>query len=300
MGAELLKTYSAARQVLEEVDEALQQNLSRLIASGNEETLTLTENAQPAIMAIALASFKALCQESGLSVQHLASYMAGHSLGEYSALAASGAVSIGDCARLLRLRGQAMQQAQPVGEGSMAAILGLTLEQLEPCLAEGCGIANDNAPGQIVISGSRGAVLFTMEACKTAGAKRAVLLNVSAAFHSPFMQPAAPIMQAALADVAFAMPLVPIINNITAEPCQDAAVCKELLVQQVTGRVRWRESVLEAQTLGITQQLECGHGGVLTGLAKRIAPSIKGISLDTPAAIQEVVKSMEQHNGKAA
>lgn len=288
MGKVLAESFSEAHEVFGEVDEALKQKLFALMTSGDPLALQLTENAQPAIMAVSMAVVRVLQKQGNYRIHELAKYVAGHSLGEYSALCAAGTFSLADTARLLKIRGTAMQQAVPVGVGAMAALLGVDTAQVQEILdqVDGiCCIANDNANGQVVISGHKAAVEAALAEAAVRGAKRSVLLNVSAPFHSPLMQQAAERMAEALQDVSMHKPAVPVIANITAQPVQDADAIRTLLVAQVTGRVRWRESVLQLSALGAQQQIEVGHGKVLTGLAKRIAPEMQAISLQTPQDI---------------
>ncbi len=295
MGKALYDASPAARAVFDEVDEALGEKLSTLIFDGPEDRLMLTENTQPALMATSLAAMAAL-GEKGFALPDDAAFVAGHSLGEYSALAAAGALSISDAARLLRLRGEAMQSAVPVGEGAMAALLGLDWDAAtkvcEDALAsvlegEVCQPANDNAPGQVVISGTMAAVERAAELAKAAGAKRAIMLPVSAPFHSTLMQPAADAMAEALAGANIKAPVVAVVANVTASPTTDPAEIKELLVKQVTGTVRWRECVLAMKQAGVTTLVEVGAGKVLSGLAKRIDSDLSGVALGTPEAISE-------------
>ncbi|WP_062560899.1 ACP S-malonyltransferase [Paracoccus aminovorans] len=274
MGRELAEAYPAARAVFAEVDEALGENLSELIWNGDSETLTLTQNAQPALMATSLAAFRAL-EAEGFGIQD-ADFVAGHSLGEYSALCAAGALSLADTARLLRLRGQAMQEAVPVGQGAMAAILGLdfaTVDQIARDAAEGevCQAANDNDPAQVVISGHKAAVERAATLAKERGAKRALMLPVSAPFHSALMQPAAAVMAEALAAVEIVAPAVPLVANVRAEPVTEPGAIRRLLVEQVTGSVRWRESVEFLAGAGVTEFWEIGAGKALSGMIKRVA-----------------------------
>jgi [acyl-carrier-protein] S-malonyltransferase len=298
MGQELAAAYPAAREVFGEVDEALGQGLSQLMFEGPEDVLTLTENAQPALMAVSLAVVRVLAEQGGVRLAEKAAFVAGHSLGEYSALTAAGALSLADCARLLKLRGQAMQAAVPVGEGAMAAILGLDVADLETVAAaassngEICTAANDNAPGQVVISGHKGAVERAVELAKAAGAKRAVLLSVSAPFHCPLMAPAADRMAAALAEVPLQPPLVPLMANVTAEAEQDPAHIKSLLVQQVTGMVRWRESVMALAAAGVGGLAELGAGKVLSGLTRRIDRELKSANAGSPAEIDALLDTL--------
>jgi len=298
MGAELASSFGAARAVFDEIDDALDQKLSELIWNGPEDVLTLTENAQPALMAVSLAAMRVLESEAGVSITENAKFVAGHSLGEYSALAASGALSVADTARLLRTRGQAMQAAVPVGEGAMAALLGAEWDdakKLAEAAANGevCATANDNAPGQVVISGSVGAIGRAIEMARDYGARRAVLLPVSAPFHCALMQPAAEAMKEALSDVAIAAPAAPLIANVTAKQVTDPEEIRGLLVEQVTGVVRWRETIGFMVEQGISRVIEIGAGRVLTGLARRIERSLDAISLGTP----DDVKAFQEASG---
>ncbi|MCR9147753.1 MAG: ACP S-malonyltransferase [Rhodobacteraceae bacterium] len=273
MGRALAEAYPQAQAVFDEVDDALGERLSTLIWEGEQDALTLTENAQPALMATSLAAMRAL-EAEGVTVQ-AAAMVAGHSLGEYSALAAAGALSVADCARLLRVRGRAMQAAVPVGEGAMAAILGLDLaavrELAEEAAQDGiCQAANDNDPAQVVVSGQAKAVARAVELAKEKGAKRAMLLPVSAPFHCAMMQPAAEAMQAALADVTITAPAVPVVANVVAAAVSDPEVIRRLLVDQVTGAVRWRESVAYMGAQGVTEIWEIGAGKALIGMVRRI------------------------------
>lgn len=286
MGKALAEAYPAARAVFDEVDEALGEKLSTIIWEGPEDRLILTENAQPALMAVSMAAIRAL-EAEGVSVSATASYVAGHSLGEYSALAAAGALTLSDTARLLRTRGKAMQAAVPVGEGAMAALLGLDYEAAVAVAEEAaqgavCQAANDNAPGQVVVSGSRAAV---ERACKIAmdkGAMKAIMLPVSAPFHCVLMTPAADAMQAALAEADVKAPVVPVIANVVAGPVSDPAEIRKRLVEQVTGTVRWRESIQWMAANGVTELKEIGAGRVLTGLTRRIDRSLSGAAIGSP------------------
>lgn len=290
MGKDLADAYQEARNVFAEVDDALGQKLSAIMFEGTDETLRLTENAQPALMAVSVAVTRVL-ESRGFSLKDNAAYVAGHSLGEYSALAAAGAFSLADAARLLKIRGQAMQQAVPVGQGAMAAILGLDLETVLRAAndaedGEVCGVANDNAPGQVVISGHAGAVNRAIELLKAAGAKRALPLPVSAPFHCALMRPAADAMEHALNQVAVNAPVVPVVANVLAAPISDPEEIKKRLVEQVTGMVRWTECVSWlVKAGGVTQLVELGSGKVLSGLAKRIAPDAAAVSIGTPADV---------------
>ncbi len=297
MGQELAEAFAAAREVFQEVDDALGQNLSGLMANGPEDELTLTENAQPALMAVSMAVMRVLESEGGFDIAASASCVAGHSLGEYSALAAAGAIGLADTARLLKTRGQAMQQAVPVGEGAMAALLGLDLDDAAAVAAEAaegdvCTPANDNAAGQVVISGHKAAVERALVIAKEKGAKRAVLLQVSAPFHCPLMQPAADVMAEALAGVTIAPPKVPLYPNVTAAPTSDPETIRAQLVEQVTGMVRWRESVAAMAADGVTQLAELGSGKVLTGLVRRIDKSLSGTAVNGPADIETFLASL--------
>lgn len=290
MGKALADASAAAREVFAEVDEALGESLSQVIWEGPADVLTLTANTQPALMAVSLAAIAAM-KEAGVSVDNSAGFVAGHSLGEYSALAAAGSLSVADAARLLRIRGDAMQSAVPVGEGAMAAILGLELAQVESLAVEAseagvCDVANDNGPGQVVVSGSKAGVEKAAELAKALGARRALMLPVSAPFHCSLMQPAADRMAEALAEVTLTAPCVPLIANVLAVPISDPDEIRTHLVAQVTGRVRWRESVLWMADNGVDAAFEIGAGKVLTGLAKRIAPGIAASSISTPDDIQ--------------
>ena len=296
MGRELAEAFPVARQVFQEVDEALKQNLSQIMWDGPLEDLTLTENAQPALMAVSLAVIRVLEAQGNWTIAEQAAYVAGHSLGEYSALAAAGTFTLADTARLLKIRGQAMQKAVPVGQGAMAALLGAEFEQAKEIAAEAaqgevCEAANDNASGQVVISGSKAAIDRAIAIAATKGLKRAMLLPVSAPFHCSLMQPAADVMAEALAAVAMKAPVVPVIANVIAAPVQDPDEIRKLLVAQVTGTVRWRESVLAMKGLGVDTLVEAGAGKVLAGLVKRIDKEISAVSLNTPADIEAFLKA---------
>ena len=296
MGKAMAEAHAAARLVFEEVDDALSQSLSRIMWEGSEEDLRLTENTQPALMAVSMAVIRTL-EAGGVQVSDIASHVAGHSLGEYSALAAAGAFTVADTARLLKLRGQAMQRAVPVGEGAMAAILGLSLDDVkavseEAAQGEVVVAANDNADGQVVISGNKAAVERAIDIAKDKGAKRGVLLPVSAPFHCPLMQPAADEMKAALADVDILRPCVPVIANVLAAPVSEPEGIANLLVAQVTGAVRWRESVGCMASLGINEVVEVGAGKVLTGLVRRIDRSLAFTNIQEPADIDAFVSSL--------
>jgi [acyl-carrier-protein] S-malonyltransferase len=298
MGKLLADSFAPAREVFEEVDEALQQKLSRLMWEGPESDLMLTENAQPAIMAASFAIVRVLQREAGLDLAKHARLVAGHSLGEYTALAAAGAFTLSDAARLLKARGRAMQDAVPVGEGAMSALLGIEIEPAEQAAAEAaaqggiCVVANDNAPGQVVISGSKATVERAGEIAKTKGAKRAMALAVSAPFHCPLMQPAADKMREALAQVTIRPPAAPVVANVTAAETGEPEAIRRLLVDQVTGRVRWRESVLGFRQLGVDRTVEAGGNKVLTGMVKRIDRDLQTTTLDTPADIEAFAKTL--------
>lgn len=290
MGKELAEKFPVARQVFDEVDAALGEKLSSIIFTGPQEILTLTENAQPAIMATSIAALRVLETEYGFKVSD-AAFVAGHSLGEYSALCAAGALSLTDTARLLRVRGKAMQQAVPAGRGAMAALLGADIEQANEIAHEAaqdgvCSVANDNAPGQVVISGTKAAVERAIEIAKGKGIKRAIMLEVSAPFHCPLMAPAAGIMEDALSAAKFSAPIVPVVANVTAKAESDPAVIRRLLVDQVTGVVRWRESMQYIAGEGVTRVVEIGAGKVLSGLMKRIAPEVESVNIGTPADLE--------------
>lgn len=298
MGQALKDTFPAARHVFQEVDEALGLKLSQVIAEGPEDQLILTENAQPAIMAVSLAAFRVMESQMGVKLPGAAAYVAGHSLGEYSALTAAGTFSVADCARLLKIRGASMQAAVPEGKGAMAALIGPDLAGVEEIVREARArkvsevieIANHNAPNQIVISGSALGIDMAMEVAKEKGAKRAVKLAVSAPFHCSLMAPAAQAMEKALAAAAVNAPRVPLIANVTAEPVSDADTVRKLLVAQVTGMVRWVDSVLALQRLGVTRIVEIGHGNVLAGLVKRIAPEIATVNIGSPEDLDNYAK----------
>jgi [acyl-carrier-protein] S-malonyltransferase len=290
MGKALADEFAVARAVFEEVDEALGEKLSSVMWDGPIETLTLTANTQPALMAASLAALRVLEAEAGLDLKRDAAFVAGHSLGEYSALAAAGSISIADTARLLRLRGTAMQAATPVGTGAMAAILGLDFDKVAAVAAEAaqgevCDIANDNAPGQVVVSGNAAAVERACEIAKREGAMRAILLTVSAPFHCSLIASAADAMREALAGVEVRAPKVPLVANVTAAPVADPAEIRALLVKQVTSTVRWRESVASMAEQGVTRLVEVGTGKVLSGLTKRIARHVAAANVGTPEDI---------------
>ncbi|MDH6266809.1 [acyl-carrier-protein] S-malonyltransferase [Rhizobium sp. SG_E_25_P2] len=297
MGKDLADAFPEARAVFDEVDEALGEKLTSTMWDGPEDRLTLTANAQPALMAVSLAAIRVL-EARGLDLKSKVAYVAGHSLGEYSALAAAGAFSIGDAARLLRIRGNAMQAAVPSGKGAMAAIIGLEQADVEAVCADasqvdgGCQIANDNGGGQLVISGEKGAVDRACALATAKGAKRAILLPVSAPFHSSLMSPAADAMAEALAQVTINSPIVPVIANVAVAPVTDPAEIAALLVKQVTGQVRWRETVEWFAANGVTTLYEIGAGKVLTGLARRIDKNIAGVVVNGPQDIEAALSAL--------
>ncbi len=298
MGRELAEAYGAAREVFEEVDAVLSQNLSQIMWEGPKETLTLTENAQPALLAVSMAVMRVLEQEKGFSLKGKVKFVAGHSLGEYSALAAAGAFSLADAVRLLKLRGQAMQAAVPVGKGAMSALLGVGIDvarKVAQAAAQGdvCQIANDNEPLQVVLSGDKAALDRVLEVGKQFGVRRTVPLPVSAPFHCALMQPAADAMAEALASIDVQAPIVPVVANVIAEPVTDPAEIKMRLVEQVTGTVRWRECVTYMTANGVTDIYEVGVGKVLAGLVKRTEKTLNAISIGTPA---EVDAALDQLN----
>lgn len=297
MGRDLAAAFAAAREVFQEVDDTLGQKLSKLMFEGPADELTLTENAQPALMAVSLASLRVLETEGGMALRERAVLVAGHSLGEYSALAAAGSLRLADCARLLRRRGEAMQRAVPPGEGAMAALLGAELEQARAICREAAqgdvvDAANDNGGGQVVISGHRAAVERAVELAKTAGIKRAMLLPVSAPFHCALMAPAADVMAEALGEAAVAAPCVPVIANVSAQKVTQPDDIRAALIEQVTATVRWRESMLAAVAMGVDSFVELGSGKVLSGLAKRITPDARAVNAGTPAEIEAVLKTL--------
>jgi [acyl-carrier-protein] S-malonyltransferase len=304
MGKAIAEAFPAAREVFEEIDEALAQRLTRLMWDGPDSELVLTENAQPAIMAASMAIVRVLQREGGLDIAKHARVVAGHSLGEYTALCTTGAFTISDAARLLKVRGRAMQDAVPVGEGAMSALLGAEIELAEAAAKEAvanappteknpvCVVANDNAPGQVVISGTKAAVERAGEIAKAKGAKRAMALAVSAPFHSPLMQPAADKMRDALSQVTIRPPAAPLVANVTATEISEPETIRRLLVEQITGRVRWRESVLTFRHLGVGTTVECGGSKVLTGMIKRTDRELETVTLDTPADIEAFAKTL--------
>jgi [acyl-carrier-protein] S-malonyltransferase len=297
MGAELAKVYASARAVFTEVDDALGQSLSTLMWEGPEDQLTLTENAQPALMAVSLAAIRVLREEKDIGLDKRVAYVAGHSLGEYSALAAAESLSLADTARLLKTRGRAMQAAVPVGQGAMAALLGAELPQAQELAraasdGEVCAAANDNAPGQIVISGTRAAIERAVALAPKFGARRAVLLPVSAPFHCALMQPAADVMQEALSKVKISAPAVPLVTNVLASAISDPEAIRARLVEQVTGMVRWRESMLYLRAQHVDTLYEVGAGRVLTGLARRF-DGFEARSIGTPEEIEAAATALE-------
>ena len=297
MGADLAAAFPVARHVFQEVDDALSQKLSKVIFEGPEETLRLTENAQPALMAVSLAVIRVIETEGNVKLADVAAFVAGHSLGEYSALAAAGAFTLADTARLLKARGEAMQVAVPVGEGAMAALLGLEIDVAEAIAAEAagdevCDVANDNSEGQIVVSGNTAAVERAVALAAEKGARRSIILPVSAPFHCALMEPAAAVMAEALARTATSRPVPAVIANVTAEPVNDPDELRNLLVEQVTQRVRWRECVLKMKGLGVETLVETGAGKVLTGLTRRIDRELTGMAVGTPAEVEAFLKTL--------
>jgi [acyl-carrier-protein] S-malonyltransferase len=297
MGQALAEAFPAARYLFQEVDDALSQHLSRLMFDGPESELMLTENAQPALLAASLAVLRVLESEAGFDVAAGAAYVAGHSLGEYSALAAARGLSVPDAARLVKRRGQAMQKAVPVGVGAMAALLGLQIElarEVAEAAAQGqiCAVANDNSPGQIVVSGHAAAVERAVAIAAERGARRSIMLSVSAPFHSPLMAPAADIMAEALAEAALERPAVPLVANVSAKPTSEPEEIKQLLVEQVTQMVRWRETVLLFAENEVEEVVELGAGRVLSGLVKRIDKTLASVSVGAPAEIEALVKRL--------
>jgi len=296
MGKALADAFAPAREVFQEVDDALSQKLSALMWNGPDSDLTLTENAQPAIMAASLAAIRILQKDGGLDIARHARLVAGHSLGEYSALCAAGAFSLADTARLLKIRGQAMQSAVAVGAGAMIALIGADIETAEAVAKDAaaaggvCVVANDNAPGQVVLSGSKDAMDRVADIAKAKGVKRAIPLSVSAPFHCPLMQPAADAMAEALAQVTIRPPAAPVLANVTAAETAEPEMVRRLLIEQVTGRVRWRESILVLKVLGVDTTIEMGGNKVLTGMVKRIDKDLQTVTLDTPDEIEAFAK----------
>lgn len=297
MGQALSAAFPIARETFEEVDDALEQRLSRLMFQGPIEDLTLTENAQPALMAVSLAIVRVLQKEAGVDLAARGRFVAGHSLGEYSALAAAGSLDVPAAARLLKRRGRAMQAAVPVGEGAMAALLGLDLETVreiaeEAAQGEVCSPANDNAPGQVVVSGHKSAVERAIEIAAGKGGRRSIMLPVSAPFHCALLQPAAEEMAEALESTSLKAPALPLVSNVTASAVVDPEEIRRLLVEQVTAAVRWREGVLHMKAAGVEQLVEIGAGKVLSGLARRIDPALTGVSLQAPDDIEAFQKAL--------
>jgi len=297
MGKALADAFVPAREVFQEVDDALSQKLSALMWEGPESDLTLTENAQPAIMALSIAIIRVLQREAGMDLARHARLVAGHSLGEYSALSAAGAFALADTARLLKTRGQAMQSAVPVGEGAMTALIGADIDVAEAVAKEAAGddvcvVANDNAPGQVVLSGAKAAMDRVPDIAKAKGVKRTIPLSVSAPFHCSLMQPAADVMADALAKVSIRPLAVPVLSNVTAREASEPETVRRLLVEQVTSRVRWRESMLTLKGLSVDTTVEMGGNKVLTGMMRRIDKDIQAIALDTPAEIEAFAKGL--------
>jgi len=297
MGQALAEASPAARLVFEEVDDALSQNLTKIMFEGPDDELRLTENAQPALMAVSMAIVRVLSEEGGVSIDDKATFVAGHSLGEYSALAAAGSFALSDTARLLKLRGQSMQEAVPVGDGAMAALLGLDFDAAKEIADEAaqgdvCDVGNDNAPGQVVLSGATSAIKRAVEIAKEKGARRAVPLPVSAPFHCSMLAPAADVMEKALDETEIAAPSPVLVANVTASSVQDPPIIRRQLVEQVTGMVRWRESVLYMKEQGVDTLIELGAGNVLTGLARRIDRELTGRSIQSPDDIETLLKDI--------
>ena len=299
MGRALAEAFTTAKLLFEEVDDALSQNLTRIIFDGPEDALTLTENCQPALMTVSLAIMRVLAQDGGVDLARKGRFVAGHSLGEYSALAAAGSLDVATAARLLRTRGRAMQEAVPVGAGAMAALLGVDLdaarviaETAAADTGEVCEIANDNAPGQVVVSGERAAVERAAEIAPEHGARRAVMLSVSAPFHCSLLRPAAEVMAEALADVDLAPPAIPLVANVSAQPVEDTEEIRGLLVKQVTGTVRWRESVSAMREAEVDGLVEVGAGKVLSGLVRRIDRNLQAWAIETPEEIEAFLKTL--------
>ena len=302
MGRELAESFPDAAHIFEEIDDALSRNLTKIIFEGPDEELNLTENTQPGLMAVSMAVVNVLTRQGGVRLDQACSFVAGHSLGEYSALTAAGALELADTARLLKTRGQAMQRAVPVGEGAMAAILGLALPDVQAVVEKAaaqaedsqiCQAANDNCDGQIVVSGHAGAVQLAVDLASEAGAKKAVTLPVSAPFHCSLMAPAAQTMSYALADTDFRPPCVPVVTNVTAQAEQDPSQLRSLLVDQITGMVRWRESVLWMRKQGVGDMIELGAGKVLSGLIRRIDRDIACESVGTPEQVEALIEKLQ-------
>jgi [acyl-carrier-protein] S-malonyltransferase len=297
MGVDLAGAFQTARDVFQEVDEALKQNLFKLMKEGPESELVLTENAQPALMAVSVAVVRVIEKDGGKPLSGLASHVAGHSLGEYSALAAAGALQLGDAARLLKLRGQSMQKAVPVGVGAMAALLGIELDGAQEACKEAAQgevvtVANDNGGGQVVVSGHKAAVERAIETAKPRGAKRGMLLPVSAPFHCPLMKPAADVMQKALETVTLSTPQIPLVANVLAAEVTNPTDIKQRLVEQVTALVRWRESVQYMRSAGVDALIECGSGKVLSALVRRIDKEMTGTAINSPADLEAFLKTL--------
>ena len=297
MGQALAESFPEAKETFQEVDDALGQDLSGLMFNGEADDLNLTENTQPALMAVSMAVVNVLNKQGGIDLAQKAAFVAGHSLGEYAALTAAGALALSDTAKLLKIRGQAMQKAVPVGEGAMAAILGLDYDVVADIAAKAseggiCDLANDNSPGQIVVSGELAAVETAATLAKEAGAKRALMLPVSAPFHCSLMSPAADVMAGALAEATINAPIIPVVANVTAQAENDPATIQKLLVDQITGRVRWRESVLWMGAQGVTEMAELGAGKVLSGLVKRINGDIAVESVGTPEQVEALIAKL--------
>lgn len=299
MGKDLADAFPEAKATFQEVDEALEQDLSALMFAGDEADLNMTENTQPALMAVSMAVVNVLKNQGGIKLEDACAFVAGHSLGEYSALAASGALELSQTAKLLKIRGQAMQKAVPVGEGSMAAILGLSFEDVQKIADTAnaqdlgvCEIANDNSDGQVVVSGNKAAIEKATELAGAAGAKRAVILPVSAPFHCSLMAPAAQAMSTALADSNIRPPCVPVVANVTAKAESDPSDIRRLLVDQITGMVRWRDSVTWMGDNGVTDMVELGAGKVLSGLVRRINKEINCESVGTPAQVEALIEKL--------
>lgn len=298
MGKDLNEAFPDAREVFQEVDDALSQNLSALMFDGDEADLNLTENTQPALMAVSMAVVNVLKKQGGITLEDTCAYVAGHSLGEYAALTAAGTIALSDTARLLKLRGQSMQRAVPVGVGSMAAVLGLEFDAVAEIAkaaahSEVCTAANDNSEGQVVVSGHKEAVERAVALASERGARKAVVLPVSAPFHCMLMSPAAEAMEPALADTQFNKPIVPVVTNVTAQAEDNPERLKELLVEQITGMVRWRESVLYMRDQGVDQMVELGAGKVLSGLARRIDRSVSCESVGTPEQVEALIEKLK-------
>lgn len=298
MGRDLAAAFTEAKELFQEIDDALSENLTRLMFEGPESDLNLTENTQPALMAVSMAVVRVLQRQGGIELDRHCAFVAGHSLGEYSALTAAEALEVGDTAKLLKLRGQAMQEAVPVGMGAMAAILGLDFEEVRAIAAQVenggvCQAANDNSPGQVVVSGHKGAVEAAIALATERGAKKAIALPVSAPFHCSLMAPAAQRMARALADTNIRPPQVPVVANVTAQGVSEPSEIRALLVDQITGVVRWRESVIWMKEQGVSEMIELGAGKVLSGLVRRIDKDIEALSVGAPDAIEDLIKKLK-------